>query len=64
MVFDELEKSQSHLLTDQMRRYFADTVVGQQRSNRIIPEPFFVHSDLTDLRTQAERDGGCHEKRQ
>ena len=47
VVFDELEKSQSHLLIDQMRRYFADTVVGQQRSNRIIPEPFFVHSDLT-----------------
>ena len=48
VVFDELEKSQSHLLIDQMRRYFADTVVGQQRSNRIIPEPFFVHSDLTN----------------
>ena len=47
VVFDELEKSESHLLIDQMRRYFADTVVGQQRSNRIIPEPFFVHSDLT-----------------
>ena len=30
-----------------MHRYFADTVVGQLRSNRIIPEPFFVHSDLT-----------------
>ena len=47
MVFDELEKSQSHLLIDQMHRYFADTMVGQQRSSRIIPEPFFVHSDLT-----------------
>ena len=47
VVFDELEKSQSHLLIDQMQRYFADTVVGQQRSSRIIPEPFFVHSDLT-----------------
>ena len=47
VVFDELEKSQSHLLIDQMHRYFADTVVGQQRSSRIIPEPFFVHSDLT-----------------
>ena len=47
VVFDELEKSQSHLLIDQMRQYFATTVVGQLRSNRIIPEPFFVHSDLT-----------------
>ena len=47
VVFDELEKSQSHLLIDQMRRYFAETRVGQQRSSHIIPEPFFVHSDLT-----------------
>ena len=47
MVFDELERSQSHLLIDQMRRYFAHTTVGRHRSNRIIPEPFFVHSDLT-----------------
>ena len=47
VVFDELEKSQSHLLIDQMRRYFADTAVGQLRANQIIPEPFFVHSDLT-----------------
>ena len=47
VVFDELEKSQSHLLIDQMHRYFAATEVGRHRSKRIIPEPFFVHSDLT-----------------
>ena len=47
VVFDELEKSKSHLLIDQMHRYFADTAVGRYRANRIIPEPFFVHSDLT-----------------
>ena len=47
VVFDELEKSQSHLLIDQMHRYFADTAVGRHRASRIIPEPFFVHSDLT-----------------
>ena len=47
VVFDELEKSQSHLLIDQMHRYFEDTAVGQERSSRIIPEPFFVHSELT-----------------
>ena len=47
VVFDELEKSQSHLLVDQMYRYFAQTAVGRQRATRIIPEPFFVHSDLT-----------------
>ena len=47
VVFDELEKSKSHLLIDQMHRYFVDTAVGRHRANRIIPEPFFVHSDLT-----------------
>ena len=47
VVFDELEKSQSHLLIDQMHRYFSETTVGQQRAGRIIPEPFFVHSNLT-----------------
>ena len=47
VVFDELEKSKSHLLIDQMHRYFAQTAVGRHRANRIIPEPFFVHSDLT-----------------
>ena len=49
VVFDELEKSQSHLLIDQMRRYFGETAVGRRRAARIIPEPFFVHSDLTTL---------------
>lgn len=47
VVFDELEKTQSHLLIDQMRRYFAGTAVGRDRATRIISEPFFVHSDLT-----------------
>jgi len=47
VVFDEIEKSKSHLLIDQMHRYFAQTAVGRHRASRIIPEPFFVHSDLT-----------------
>lgn len=47
VVFDELEKSRSHILLDQMRRYFRETIKGRQRAARIIPEPFFVHSDLT-----------------
>ena len=47
IVFDELEKSQSHILTKQMDRYFKYTARGQQRASQIIPEPFFVHSDLT-----------------
>jgi hypothetical protein len=47
IVFDELEKTQSHLLIDQCHRYFKDTAIGHHRSSLIVPEPFFVHSDLT-----------------
>lgn len=47
VVFDELEKSQCHLLMDQMTLYFRDTATGKLRAERVIPEPFFVHSDLT-----------------
>lgn len=47
IVFDELEKSQSHILIKQMDRYFKDTARGKQRAGQIIPELFFVHSDLT-----------------
>jgi len=47
IVFDESEKSQSHILLEQMDRYFKSTAKGRQRASQIIPEPFFVHSDLT-----------------
>lgn len=47
IVFDELDRSQSHLLIDQMERYFVNTYTGRIRSGRVIPEPFFVHSHLT-----------------
>jgi len=47
IVFDELEKTKSHILIDQAQRYFKDTATGRHRSGLIIPEPFFVHSDLT-----------------
>ncbi len=47
VVFDELERSRCHLLLDQMSKYFLETVTGKERSLRIIPEPFFVHSSLT-----------------
>ncbi len=47
IVFDELEKTQSHILIEQAHRYFKDTATGRQRASQIIPEPFFVHSDLT-----------------
>ncbi|MDO8588977.1 MAG: DUF3800 domain-containing protein [Armatimonadota bacterium] len=47
VVFDELEKSRSHLLLGQMDRYFKLSAKGRQRAGQVIPEPFFVHSDLT-----------------
>jgi len=47
VVFDELDRSQCHLLLDQMGRYFRETVTGRMRASRVIPEPFFVHSELT-----------------
>ena len=47
VVFDELEKAQCRILINQMERYFLETEKGYQRSSRIVPEPFFVHSDLT-----------------
>ena len=47
VVFDELEKSQSHILVSELENYFKKTAKGRQRANLVIPEPFFVHSDLT-----------------
>ncbi len=47
VVFDELERSQSHMLIEQMQFYFKETRKGIERAGRIIPEPFFVHSHLT-----------------
>jgi hypothetical protein len=47
VVFDELERTQGHLLVDQMGAYFSDVARGTERAQRVIPEPFFVHSHLT-----------------
>jgi Protein of unknown function (DUF3800) len=47
VVFDELERTQSHLLVDQMARYFSRQGRREVRAGRVIPEPFFVHSHLT-----------------
>jgi uncharacterized protein DUF3800 len=47
IVFDELDKSASHLLLNQTDRYFKRSAKGRFRARLIIPEPFFVHSDLT-----------------
>jgi hypothetical protein len=47
IVFDELEKSKSHVLIDQAHKYFKDSATGRHRASLIVPEPFFVHSELT-----------------
>ncbi|QUS39252.1 DUF3800 domain-containing protein [Tardiphaga alba] len=47
IVFDELDKTRSHILIDQAHKYFKETAIGRHRAELIIPEPFFVHSDLT-----------------
>lgn len=49
VVFDELERSQSHILIDQMAVYFQRTAKGRIRAARVLPEPLFVHSDLTTM---------------
>jgi len=46
-VFDELEKTLCRRLLGRMEAYFLRSYKGRMRSSRIIPEPFFVHSDLT-----------------
>lgn len=47
IVFDELEQSRSHVLASQLENYFKKTAKGRLRAELVIPEPFFVHSDLT-----------------
>jgi hypothetical protein len=47
VVFDELEKSKAKHLIQRMAAYFLGTKTGRFRSSLIVPEPFFVHSDLT-----------------
>jgi hypothetical protein len=47
VVFDELERSQANLLVGQMEEYFLHTRRGRERARLVVPEPFFVHSDLT-----------------
>ncbi len=49
IVFDELDVTQSRRLGSHMRAYFEDTRTGRERAKRILPEPFFVHSDITTL---------------
>jgi hypothetical protein len=59
VVFDELEKAQSRILLGQLERYFLESEKGYQRSARVVPEPFFVHSDLTTLVQIADLAAYC-----
>ncbi|RKZ29495.1 DUF3800 domain-containing protein [bacterium] len=47
LVFDELDRSKAHILIGQIKDYFTKSYKGRERSKRVIPVPFFVHSDLT-----------------
>lgn len=49
VIFDETEKTHSQRLIAQMDYYFCSTRKGRERSQLIIPEPLFVHSDLTTM---------------
>ena len=40
VVFDELDKAQSHILLQQMAAYFLGAATGRYRSSRIVPNPF------------------------
>lgn len=54
IIFDEIEKTQSQILIEQMEKYFLHTSKGKTRSRLIVPEPFFVHSDLTTMIQMAD----------
>jgi len=47
IVFDELDRSKSHLLISQAHHYFKESAIGRLRASLIIPEPLFVLSELT-----------------
>ena len=47
LVMDETEKSQDRKFVQRMEAYFTKTEAGRQRTQRIVPMPFFVSSDMT-----------------
>lgn len=49
LILAEMDKSASHVLLGQVSQYFQRTKKGRSRAHLIVPEPFFVHSDLTTL---------------
>ena len=54
IIFDGLDKRQSQIILEQMERYFLETNKGRYRARLIIPEPMFVHSDLTTMVQMAD----------
>jgi hypothetical protein len=54
LVGETEEKIQSQVLMGQMAEYFLHTSTGRLRSSRILPEPFFVHSDQATLTQVAD----------
>ena len=54
VVFDETEKVASQFLVNQMEDYFIKTAKGRLRSRLIVPQPLFVHSDLTTMVQMAD----------
>lgn len=49
LILDELDKAASHVLLGQISNYFKRTRKGRARARLIVPEPLFVHSDLTTI---------------
>ena len=47
LVMDETDKHQDRRFVAQMEAYFTRTETGRQRTERIVPNPFFVSSDMT-----------------
>lgn len=47
LVLDEQDKALSQGLLLQIHEYFVETARGRQRAERMIPMPFFVHSEFT-----------------
>lgn len=47
LVADEVERAQCRRMLGRLARYFTRTRNGRERSERIIPQPFYVRSDLT-----------------
>ncbi|MCC5877618.1 MAG: DUF3800 domain-containing protein [Candidatus Sumerlaeia bacterium] len=47
LVLDEVEKTQDIKFVERMQRYFTRTITGRMRSNRVVPSPFFVSSEMT-----------------